>query len=260
MSAPAKIAAPHGSLRDTGYVVGWGLVLWGAVQFAASMLARNATAATAVQASIAEWGTARMAIAWTDPMAPSSPWQAKAKRMALGAGWGAIVAAVGVAAALATRTATLADGPRSVEVLTVGLVVAALSAVRDELLLRGVVLRAARDVLPAWAGLLACAGAAACARLGIDGQMSPAVPFDALRGAALAALWVRDRGAWMAIGANVGWTWAADSVARGGAIDARFGTDVAADGPMAAAVAAAAVGASIWAMRGSSRPPLRAAA
>jgi hypothetical protein len=169
----------------------WGLALWSAATFAASLLARSATAATAVQAAIAEWGTAQMGITWSPPAAPLPTWQAIAKRASVGAGCGAAVAVAAVIAALLARTAILAGGPKSFDVLLVGLAIAALSAVRDELLLRGVTLRVTRDVLPVWVGLLACAGAGACARFGVDGHVSVALAYDAMRGAALGALWVR---------------------------------------------------------------------
>ena len=44
-------------------------------QFAATVFARNATATVAVQAALAEWGAGRMAIAWSDPLAPIPSWQ-----------------------------------------------------------------------------------------------------------------------------------------------------------------------------------------
>ncbi|MGA7119930.1 MAG: hypothetical protein WBY94_07535, partial [Polyangiaceae bacterium] len=49
-----------------------------------------------------------------------------------------------------------------------------------------------------------------------------ALTAEALRGIALASLWVRDRGAWMAVAANASWMWTLGSLAHGGLFDVRF--------------------------------------
>ena len=133
----------------------------------------------------------------------------------------------------------------------VGLVIAALCAVRDEILLRGVVLGATR-LLPAPAALLACGVAAAAARLGIDGVFTSALAPEALRGVALGALWVRDRGAWMAWAANTAWTWTTGPVFGGGLLDVRFASRAGPEGLSGLIILAlAAAAASFWALDGA---------
>jgi hypothetical protein len=202
------------------------LALWGAVQVAAVALERRAVALGLVQAMLAEWGAGRMGIAWSDPLGPVATTRDILRRTARGAALGGAAALAAVAAALTTRsaTATFADSA-SLEMLGVGLVAALLAAVRDELILRGFVLRATRGLAPPWVSLLACGMAAAAARFGVDGASGTALTAEALRGVALAALWIHDRGAWMAWAANASWTWTFGSLLHGGLVDIRFVAD-----------------------------------
>ena len=240
-------AAP--TLPDAAKVAGWGMVFWAATQLAANVFARNATAAVAVQAALAEWGAGRMAISWSDPLAPMPTWQQIARRAGKGAALGVGVAVLAVGAALAGGAAVVAERTFGVGLLGIGLLVALLSAVRDELLVRGVVLRATRGLLPWWASLLACGACAAAARFGLEGTLGLGLAIEGLRGVALGALWVRDRGAWMAIAANAGWTWTLGSLAHGGLLDVRFVGQGEANVPAALVVAAAAIAAVLWARR-----------
>jgi hypothetical protein len=249
----ARDPASAATVRDAGRVVGWGLGLWGAAQVAMAVLSRNATAMVAVQAVIAEWGAGRLGLAWSDPLAPVPTWSALAGRTGIGAAAGAAAAGLVAAVALATGGAATAGGAPVVATLAVGLVVAVLTAVRDELLLRGVVLRATRGLLPTWAALIACGGAAAAARFGRDGVLGLALAVEVLRGVALGAVWVRDRGAWMAVGANAVWGWVLGSVLHGGLVDVRFATEADAGLPAVVAAAIAAAAALAWASR---RPPV----
>ncbi len=237
-------AAP--TLQDAAKVAGWGLVFWGAVQFAATtVFVRNATAAAAVQAAIAEWGAGRLAIAWSDPLAPMPTWQRVARRAGVGAALGAGAATLVVVSALLTQSARVAEGSFGPGLLVIGLVVSLLTAARDELLLRGVVLRVTRGVLPWWASLAACGAAAAAARLGLEGALSLGLLIEALRGVAMGGLWLVDRGAWMAVGASAAWSWTLGSLVGGGVVDVRFAGEAGADASPAAlfVVAIAAAGA-----------------
>jgi hypothetical protein len=235
------------TVREAGKVVGWGLALWGVAQLAMAVFSRNATAMVAVQAVVAEWGAGRLGITWSDPLAPMPTWRVLQRRAGLGVAAGAVAAALVVGIALATGGAAMAKGSPAVGLLAVGLVVSVLTAVRDELLLRGVVLRVTRGLLPPWASLLACGAAAAAARFGHDGVVGLALAVEGLRGLALGALWVRDRGAWMAVGANAAWMWVLGSIARGGLLDVRFATESDAGLPAVAAAAIAAAVAVAWA-------------
>jgi hypothetical protein len=236
---------PHAlpTLPDTAKVVAWGLVFWGGVQLAALTFERNALAMVAVQAGLAEWGAARMGIAWSPVPSQAKENASPARRAMIGAALGVSVAACCVLVSTLLGTARFAGIPGP-GVLAIGLVVAALTAVRDELLLRGVVVRATR-LLPAAATLVVCGLAAAAARLGSDGRFTTALIPEALRGVALGAIWVRDRGAWMACAANAGWSWATGV----------SGSDLLEGGPSTEGMATmgvlalAAFAASVWALR-----------
>lgn len=241
----ADVDAPA-TLADSAKVVTWGLVFWGGEQLAAAVLEKSAVAMVVAQAGLAEWGAGRMAIAWSDPRADTPTWQAIGRRAAVGAAFGSGAAAAVAAVAIALRLAVLERGEPALGALLVGLFVAALGAVRDELLLRGVVLRATR-LLPVGATLVACGLAAAAARFGVDGVFSAALVPEALRGAALGALWVRDRGAWMACAANAAWTWTMGPGLGGNLLDVRFASESAAGSCSIAVLAVAAIGASLWA-------------
>lgn len=209
-------------MKGAAKLVGWGLALWAGVQLAAAVLSHNATAAVAVQAALAEWGSGRVGIAWSVPDAPAPSWNAIATRAGRGAAIGVLAAAVVVGIALVVHAASLVGSSPSVPLLAVGLVVSLLAAVRDELLLRGLVLRATRGPLPTWAALLVCGAAAAAARYGVEGALGLVLAGEAIKGAALGAVWVKDRGAWMAVAANTAWTWAIGPVVGGGLLDVRF--------------------------------------
>ena len=239
------IAAP--TLREAGRVAGWGLAFWGAIQLASAVFTKNATALVAVQAALAEWGAGRVGIAWSDPLGAAPSWPVLGRRAGTGVALGGSAAALVVTVALITHAAAMATSHAAVSALLVGLVVATLAAVRDELLLRGVVLRVTRGLWPTWGALAACGAAAAAARFGVDGVLSLALLVEALRGVALGALWVKDRGAWMAVGANAAWTWGLGSVVRGGLLDVRFSTEADAGVPALVVLAAAAVAAFVWA-------------
>ena len=237
-------AAP--TLRDAAKVAGWGLLFWGGVQLAATTLEKNATAALAVQAGLAEWGAGRLTINWSDPLAPMPTWQQIGRRAGLGAALGGGVAAVVVVTALVGGSAQIAERSFGPGLLGIGLVVSLLTAARDELLLRGVVLRVTRGLLPWWASLLACGALAAAARYGLDGALGPGLLVEALKGAALGGVWLVDRGAWMAVGASAAWSWTLGSLVRGGLVDVRFARESDASPAALLVVAAAAIGAWLW--------------
>lgn len=245
-------AAP--TLRDASKVAGWGLVFWGAAQLAVAVFARNEMALLAVQAALAEWGAGRMGIAWSDPLASTASWKQLGGRAGKGVALGAAAATAIVVVAVATAGATCTVRSPAVGLLAVGLVGALLQAVRDELLLRGVVLRVTRGLLPSWGTLLACGGAAAAARFGVDGALGIGLAVEALRGAVLGAIWTRDRGAWMAVGANAAWAWTLGSIVRGGVLDVRFATEPDAGIPALAVLLAATVAAHWATRRRTARP------
>jgi membrane protease YdiL (CAAX protease family) len=219
---PREEAGGAPGVRDSARVVGWGLVFWAGAQVAAAVFSRNATAAVAVQAALAEWGSGIIGIPWSDPRAPLPSWNAISARAGRGAAVGVGAAALVVGVALLAHAANIVNSPPSVGMLAVGLVVSLLGAVRDELLLRGVVLRATRELLPTWAALVVCGAAAAAARFGVEGAAGLVLAGEVVKGVVLGAIWVKDRGAWTAVAANTAWTWTIGSVVGGGLLDVRF--------------------------------------
>jgi hypothetical protein len=213
------------TLAGAATVAGWGLVFWGTVQLAAVLLERRTAALALVQAGLAEWGAGRMGITWSDPLAPTATSGQVARRVGVGAALGGATAVAVIVVALATGGALVAQGTPGVGLLGVGLFASVLAAVRDELLLRGVVLRTTGGLLPRWASLLACGAAAAAARFGADGTLTHSMAAEAMRAIALGGLWLHDRGIWMACAANAAWLWTLGSMAHGGIADVRFAAE-----------------------------------
>jgi len=238
-------------VAEASRLVTTGLLFWAGAQLASTVLDRSETAAVAVQAAIAEWGGGTMGLSWSDPLKPAPSWRSLRARIARGMGLGLAVAGLVVGAALATRAAAVTHATPSVSALVVGLVVGALSAVRDELLLRGFVLHATRGLLGTPAAIAVCGGTAAAARLGLDGAWTVALLSEALRGIALGAIWVRDRGAWMAIAASAVWTWTLGPLTHGGLLDVRFVKEPDATAPAVAVLVVTAGAAFAWAVLGA---------
>jgi hypothetical protein len=92
--------------------------------------------------------------------------------------------------------------------------------------------------LPPAGALAACGLAAAAARFGLDGHASFALVPDALRGVALGAIWMIDRGAWMACAANAAFAWVLGDVLQGNLADLRFSHEAAVSTAVLAACAA----------------------
>jgi membrane protease YdiL (CAAX protease family) len=217
--------AASATLRDSAKVILWGLVLYGLVEFVGNKLSAKATGALAAQMVIAEWGAGRLAVAWSDPSAPVATFGSIVQRAGKGAALGILAAALVVAFAIATGAMVAHPNRPDVGELAIGLVSAALVAARDELLFRGVVIRAFRHACPTAALLAICGGAAAAAEYGaLEGAVQgngPRLLVAALLGTAFAALWLRDRGAWLAFGAHTGWSLASGTAIGGGLLDLR---------------------------------------
>ncbi|MDB4995003.1 MAG: hypothetical protein JWM74_2435, partial [Myxococcaceae bacterium] len=205
-----------------GTTVAWGLLVYGAVQLIASQMARNATGAAAIEAVVAEFGAGRLGISWSDPEQPMPAGAAIAKRAARGAAIGLGVAAVLVLFTVVTRAASLGSSKGSVAQVVVGVLLVALYAVRDELLLRGLVLRAFKGTAPDVVLLGLCGLSGAASRWGMSATCTP---LEAAAAGALAvvfaALWLADRGAWLAWGAHVGYGIVTGPLTRGGLVDLR---------------------------------------
>ncbi|MEO6573040.1 MAG: CPBP family intramembrane glutamic endopeptidase [Polyangiaceae bacterium] len=243
-------------------IVGWGLVVYGAALLAGSYLGQNATGAAAVQAVIAEFGAGRLAISWSDPAASEPTSRAIALRAARGAGLAIAVVILVIAFTALSGAASIVAGPGTIPQALIGLLLACLYAVRDELLLRGLVIRAFANRLNSPLVLIVCGLAAAAARYGASDCTLVLAISSGAAGVAFGALWLRDRGAWMAWGAHVAWVFATETLTHDGLVDVRTklgawgGGDAGLTGGYAGAsvLLAVAVGALIWGSRAAGSP------
>jgi len=209
-------------LTSVFQTLAWGVALEAGILFAGMYLARNATGAAAVQAVMAEFGAGRLTVTWSDPARPMPTTPAIVRRALIGAGWAAAFVVLLVGVAVATKAATV-QGVNSVGLaqLAIGVVLAALLAVKDELVLRGIVLRAFDGAVSTPWQLAICGLVAAAAAWG----MSQGAPLESVSagalGVALATLWKVDGGAWMAWGARATFHFLTATVTQGAVLDVR---------------------------------------
>jgi Type II CAAX prenyl endopeptidase Rce1-like len=208
-------------VRATARAAFFGILTYAAARFAGAYLDQYAVAAAVVQAVIAEYGAGRLGIAWSDPHAPPPAPKAIALRALRGAGMGLTAALVGLGVALGTKAASLAPNTPDATVAVVNLVPPLALAARDELLLRGVMLRVRPSNVAPWVRLAVCGLASAAAAYG-EGVLSPAgLAAAGLGGVACGALWLKDRGAWLAWAAHAAFLWACTTLGRGAILDVR---------------------------------------
>jgi hypothetical protein len=215
MSAPPET-------KDAGKVVGWGLVFFAGVQLVGYILSSNDVGAAAVQAALSEWGAGRVGIAWSDPLARMPSWTKVARRAATGAGLGFAAGALVLVLLLIGHGAALVKGAVNGPTLVKGFAVAALLAVRDELLLRGFVRRAMSGWPTPAVIALVCGVASAAAQGGVEGSTPLAIAVAGVSGVLFAALWQKDRGAWMAVGAHAAWLFTTKNLFHDALLDVRF--------------------------------------
>lgn len=263
MSGVSRGSGGAGGSARTGVArgaiaTGWTLGAWAAMQIARLVLIHNTIATLAVQAALAEWTAGKLAIPWSDPLAPPPSMADVRRRLGAGAAWGAGAGALVVGVAAATRHASIEVATPAVLSLVLGLAPATLSAVRDELLLRGMVSKIGRSLVGPLGAIALSGAAAAAVKLGAGDVTAVGIAVEGLRGIALAFVWSRDRGAWMAVGANAASTWVLDSVTRGDLLDVRMGAGepLASVSALFVAATAAAV-AGWWAWPGRATPTER---
>jgi hypothetical protein len=230
-------ADPKAALKDRARVVGWGIAIVAAVQAANAFLAQNHSGAVVAQVVIAEFGTGRLGVAWSDPLLPLPTGGEIARRALRGAAFGGAAAVILVGASVVARAASVSSGSFGVVPLLIGLVVSACAAARDELLLRGLVLRALGPTASLPAKLVACGLAGAAFRFGTQPDATAAtIAFAFASSISLACLWLRDRGAWLAAGTNAMFMFVTGPVAHGAILDVRAKTNL--DGTIVALVCA----------------------
>jgi len=218
---PLSPAESRAAASSAWKIAGWGIAIYAATRLGAVIM-ENASLLSAVgQAVAAEWGVGRLGVAWSDPTAPVPETSAIARRAGLGVLVG-VVAAVVVVGFLATTRAVVLDRTSPVlSTVAVALVTAGLYAMRDELLLHGLVLRTMVTVEAPLPKVLACGLTSAAAAYGELGVFAPsAIAVQGLLGLVFGALWVRDRGAWPAWGAHTAWLFATSALMQGGIFEA----------------------------------------
>lgn len=203
----------------------WGIAIYGGSRIAALLLETASLPAAVAQAVIAEYGVGRLGVAWSDPTAAVPTARMIARRAAIGAAIGVVVAAAVVGFLASTRAVLLERAHPAASMIVVAMVTAGLYAMRDELLLHGLVVRALVSVDVPIAKVLACGMTSAAAAYGEIGASAPrTVVVQALLGMIFGALWVRDRGAWPAWGAHTAWLFTTSALMQGGIFEARVGS------------------------------------
>ena len=172
-----------------------------------AVLEKTALLAEGLQAFLAEWGATRLGATWLDPAHEDPDREAVARVAGLGLLQGALAGGAGLLVGRLTRSVAPIAPHWAVVPLLVATVDAAVVSVRDEMLLRGVVLRVAGKRPRAFA-LVATALASVAWRLGAQGGAG--VPLadllaEAVAGAWFGALWLRHRGGAVAWGAHTAW-------------------------------------------------------
>ena len=239
----------------------WGLGVVGVSKLAGALLSSTSMAGMVAQAVIAEWGLGRIGVTWSDPLEEVPETKAIARRALGGAAIGLLAAGALLGLAAATRAALFAKADAPGAVLGIGLLSAGFVAMRDELLLRGLVLRVTEDLPARGLRLVACALTAGCAATAEPGATPASVAATALLGVVFGALWIRDRGAWLAWGAHTAFTFAVGTLAQGGLVEARVARSAWGGGDAGllggfvavAALAPLAIAAFAWAGRPTSR-------
>jgi hypothetical protein len=242
-------------LRDAALTASWALAIYaGSFALGEVLGAKIVLRRLVVQVVGVEWAARRLGVSWSDPSLEEPPLGAVARRSLGGLLFGALAAFFVLAFARATmgiRSVSLAFVPSD---LGLGLLIAAMSAVKDELLLRGTVLRSFRAVLGQEWQLVLAGVVAVAARVG----QAPDVPYSALFesaagcaslasaglfGASMAALWQRERGAYLACAVHAGWTFATTTAITGGGFEGSIAS--------ATGVLALTVGVLLWSRRSS---------
>lgn len=218
LSPPESRAAAASAWR----IAFWGIAIYAGGRIAALLLESLSMPAAVAQAVIAEWGAGRLGVAWSDPTRPVPTTGAIARRAGLGAAVGLVAAGIVVGFLAATRAVLLERSSPAASMLVVGLVTAGLYAMRDELLLHGLVMRSLVSVEAPLLKVLACGLTSAAAAYGeLGGAVPMAIAAQGLLGLVFGSLWVRDRGAWPAWGAHTAWLFGTGLLMQGGVFEAR---------------------------------------
>lgn len=219
--AKSKRNLTRAGIRDATNVSFWGMAAFAVAQLIAMMFTQNLVGTAAIQSLVAELAAGKVGIAWSDPEAPIPSVSAVATRASRGALAALLVSTLCILS-ISIRGGSVGRGTFSISAAALGLLVAGLTAMRDELLFRGVVIRAFKHLLPLPLLFLVCALVGAATRYGNPDATKIEIVAGAALGVIFAAAWISDRGAWLAWGAHAGWTWITSTLARGVIIDAKL--------------------------------------
>jgi hypothetical protein len=217
---PLSAAESRAAASEAWRVALWGVGIYGATRIAALVLQTASMPSAVAQAIVAEWGVGRLGVAWSSPTEPVPTTGAIARRAGLGAAVGVVVGAVVVGFLASTQAILLDRVAPALSAVAVGLVTAGLYAMRDELLLHGLVMRTLVTVEAPLPKVLACGLTSAAAAYGEIGNEPRAIVVQGLLGIVFGALWVRDRGAWPAWGAHAAWLFTTSALMQGGLFEA----------------------------------------
>jgi hypothetical protein len=214
---PLSPAESRAAAASAWRVAAWGIAVYAATRIASLLLANLSMASAVAQAVMAEWGAGRVGVAWSDPTQPVPTTGAILRRAGIGAAIGLVAAGAVVGFLASTNAVLLERAQPALAPVVVALVTAGLYAMRDELLLHGIAIRALASVESPITKVLACGLTSAAAAYGEIGATAPrAAVVQGLLGIIFGALWVRDRGAWAAWGAHTGWLFTTSALMQGG--------------------------------------------
>ena len=188
----------------------WRVAFWGIGLYALARLAALLLQSMSMPAAVAH------------PAQPVPTTGAIARRAGIGAGVGVIAAAVVVGFLATTHAVILERTTPAASAIIVAIITAGFYAMRDELLLHGLVMRALVTVDVPILKVLACGLTSAAAAYGELGAAEPLpIAVQGLLGIVFGSLWVRDRGAWPAWGAHTAWLFTTSLLMQGGLFEAR---------------------------------------
>ena len=216
--SPAESRAAASAAIKVG---AWGLLVFFGTRIASIIFESASMPSAVAQAVLAEWGAGRLGVSWSDPKAKVPTGREIAKRAGAGAAIGAVIACVFVAFLATTRAVILDRAHPSGSAIAIALVTAGFYAMRDELLLHGLVMRVLVSVESPLPKVIACGLTSAAAAYAEPTASPQGVVATGLLGIVFGALWVRDRGAWPAWGAHIAWLFTSSALMQGGVFEAR---------------------------------------
>ena len=211
-SASIKAAARVGAL---------GGVLYGAVALLGAVLGNMPLAALVSQTVATEWGMGKLGLAWSNPLEREPTAKDIASRLGKGALIGMAPAAVVLEWLHLTHTCDLFPASFSVTSLLLGLLSAALTSVRDQILLVGLGRRVLIHLDSALPRMLAGGALFAARSYGAGGAAPAEVAASFCLGAFGAAIWQRDGSAYAAVGMNLAWLFTTETLFHGAFVEVR---------------------------------------